>query len=66
MLNSSDRFIWKVVCNNINVRNEELTNNIESVVETATVPIDSVWILGAPGCGKTTQNESKRRQLRDG
>ena len=55
MLNSSDRFVWKVVCNDVDVRNIKLTQDIEQSVQTATNPIESFWILGAPGCGKTTQ-----------
>lgn len=54
-LNSSDRYIWKVVCNNIDVRNERLDNQINSTLNKVDSGIASIWILGAPGCGKTTQ-----------
>jgi len=54
-LNSSDRYIWKVVCNNIDVRNERLDNQINSTLNEVDSEIASIWILGSPGCGKTTQ-----------
>ncbi|MBA7503345.1 Beta-barrel assembly-enhancing protease [subsurface metagenome] len=54
-LNSSDRYIWKVVCNDIDVRNERLDSQINSTFNEVDSGIASIWILGAPGCGKTTQ-----------
>jgi len=54
-LNSSDRYIWKVVCNDIDVRNERLDSQINSTLNKVDSGIASIWILGAPGCGKTTQ-----------
>jgi len=54
-LNSSDRYIWKVVCNDIDVRNERLDSQINSTLNKVDSGIVSIWILGAPGCGKTTQ-----------
>ena len=54
-LNSSDRYIWRVVCNDIDVRNERLDSQINSTLNKVDSGIASIWILGAPGCGKTTQ-----------
>ena len=55
-LNSSDRYIWKVVCNDIDIRNERTDSQINSTLNKVdSGGIASIWILGAPGCGKTTQ-----------
>jgi tetratricopeptide (TPR) repeat protein len=55
MLNSSDRFVWKAVCNDLDVRNAKLSEELVRAVQHVTNPTESIWILGAPGCGKTTQ-----------
>ncbi len=55
MLNSSDRFVWKVVCNDLDVRDHRLSDEIAKAVDGVKSPTESIWILGAPGCGKTTQ-----------
>ena len=54
-LNSSDRYIWKVVCNDIDIRNERTDSQINSTLNKVDSEIVSIWILGSPGCGKTTQ-----------
>ena len=55
MLNSSDRFIWKVVCNDLDVRNSSLSAEIAEAIRNTNEAITTLWLLGAPGCGKTTQ-----------
>ena len=55
MLNSSDKFVWRAVCNDLDVRNERLSDELTKAVQGVKNPTESIWILGAPGCGKTTQ-----------
>jgi tetratricopeptide (TPR) repeat protein len=55
MLNSSDRFVWRAVCNDLDVRNERLSDDLTHTLQSVTNLTKSRWILGAPGCGKTTQ-----------
>jgi tetratricopeptide (TPR) repeat protein len=55
MLNSSDKFVWKVVCNGLDIRNSRLSEAIDEAVRDIDNSVGTIWVLGAPGCGKTTQ-----------
>ena len=55
MLNSSDKSVWRVVCNDLDVRNGNLSAAIKRAIVEVRNPTATICILGAPGCGKTTQ-----------
>ncbi|MFV9645776.1 MAG: hypothetical protein ACNYWU_08150 [Desulfobacterales bacterium] len=52
-INDRDDIVFKVVCNNIDVRNSEVMENIFSELE-ALSHSGTLWILGDGGSGKTT------------
>jgi tetratricopeptide (TPR) repeat protein len=52
-INDRDEVVFKVVCNDIDVRNDWVMSNAFDRLD-ALPPSGTLWVLGAGGCGKTT------------